>query len=106
MEQKIIFREMLSEIKELADAKGGRLTVDQIDDFFASAQLAGEQMEMIYEYLESQKIQVEGWKQRKRAVFSERWGKQKRRKKEPISPRRNRPLRWRFIWMNWRKSFL
>lgn len=72
MEQKIIFREMLSEIKELADAKGGRLTVDQIDDFFASAQLAGEQMEMIYEYLESQKIQVEGWKQEKKSsLFGE-----------------------------------
>lgn len=63
MEQKIIFREMLSEIKELADKDGGCLTTDQIDDFFAGAKLEREQMEMIYEYLESQKIQVIGWKQ-------------------------------------------
>lgn len=73
MEQKIIFREMLSEIKELADHKGGRLTVAQIDDFFADAKLTREQLEMIYEYLESQRIQVEGWKREKNpSLFREK----------------------------------
>ena len=33
MQEKIIFREMLSEIKELADEKQGRLTVEEIKDF-------------------------------------------------------------------------
>lgn len=33
MEQKIIFREMLSEALKLADAKGNRLTTEEIDAF-------------------------------------------------------------------------
>ena len=44
MEQKIIFREMLSEIKALADTKGNQLTVQEINDFFANAHLGQEQL--------------------------------------------------------------
>lgn len=61
MQERIIFREMLSEIKELADEKGNRLTVEEIRDFFSNAHLTEEQLAMIYEYLAGQKIQVAGY---------------------------------------------
>lgn len=61
MQNKIIFREMLGEIKELADQKGNRLTKEEVKEFFANAHLEEEQMELIYEYLNSQKIKVEGY---------------------------------------------
>lgn len=61
MQERIIFREMLSEIKELADRKGNRLTVEEVRDFFANAHLKEEQLAMIYEYLAGQKIEVVGY---------------------------------------------
>ena len=65
MEQKIIFREMLSEVKALADASGNRLTVQEIDEFFANTHLDRQQMELVYDYLISQKIQVAGYEKAK-----------------------------------------
>ena len=47
---------MLSEIKLLADSRNNRLTTAEIDDFFSNAHLEKAQLEMIYEYLISQKI--------------------------------------------------
>lgn len=61
MQNKIIFREMLSEIKILADKKGNCLTQKEVKDFFADAHLEEEQFKLIYEYLDSQKIKVEGF---------------------------------------------
>lgn len=61
MQSKIIFREMLSEIKALADRKGNVLTQKEIKDFFANAHLEEAQFVLIYEYLHSQKIKVEGF---------------------------------------------
>ena len=74
MEQKIIFREMLSEIKALADTKENRLTVQEINDFFVNAHLEQEQLELVYEYLKSQKITVIGYEKRNEqasALFEE-----------------------------------
>lgn len=61
MQERIIFREMLSEIKELADQKGGRMTLDEVKEFCASAHLEEAQLALVCEYLEEQKIQVEGF---------------------------------------------
>lgn len=61
MQDKIIFREMLSEIKALADSKGNKLTKAEVQEFFSNAHLEEEQMELIYQYLLGQKIQVEGF---------------------------------------------
>ena len=61
MQERIIFREMLSEVKTLADERGNRLEVEEIQDFFRNAHLNEEQMEMVYEYLLSQKIEVIGY---------------------------------------------
>ena len=62
MQEKIIFREMLSEIKALADRKGNVLSVEEINDFFSNARLSEEQLTMIYEYLIGQKIKVVGYR--------------------------------------------
>lgn len=61
MQNKIIFREMLSELKALADQKGNSLTTDEVRTFFGNAGLNEEQFGYIYEYLASQKIKVEGY---------------------------------------------
>lgn len=61
MQERIIFREMLSGIKELADAKGNCLTSEEVRDFFSNAHLTEEQFAMIFAYLEGQKIQIEGY---------------------------------------------
>ena len=49
MEQKIIFREMLSEVKALADASDNRLTTQEIDEFFANTHLDRQQMDIGFE---------------------------------------------------------
>ncbi len=61
MQDRIIFREMLSEILALADNKGGRLTQEEVEAFFANAHLTGEQITMICEYLAGQKVEVIGF---------------------------------------------
>lgn len=61
MTEKIIFRGMLSEIKELADKKGNCLTLEEVNEFFSNAHLNEEQISMICEYLAGQKIEVQGY---------------------------------------------
>lgn len=61
MQEKIIFREMLSELKAYADTKNNVLSKEEIKEFFKNAHLTDEQYEFIYEYLGSQKITVEGY---------------------------------------------
>lgn len=61
MQERIIFREMLSEIKGLADAKGNCLTSEEVREFFSNAHLTEEQLAMIFAYLAGQKIQIEGY---------------------------------------------
>ncbi|MFA9375320.1 MAG: sigma-70 domain-containing protein [Lachnotalea sp.] len=62
MNDKIIFREMLTEISELAETKNKILTVDEIKDFFKKVSLTDEHMELVYSYLEVNKIVVQGHK--------------------------------------------
>lgn len=71
MGQKIVFREMLSEIKELADSQGDVLTKQEVDDFFANAHLSPEQMELVYEYLHGQRIRVIGYEPEGSAASAE-----------------------------------
>lgn len=60
MNDKIIFREMLSEIRELAETKGNLLTLDEINIFFNKVSLGEEQLELVYSYLEANRITIEG----------------------------------------------
>lgn len=63
MNDKIIFREMLTEIGELAQAKNNKLTVDEIKNYFSKVSLSDEQLELVYSYLEANKIEVQGHEQ-------------------------------------------
>ncbi len=63
MNDKIVFREMLTEISELAGTKHNKLTVDEIKDFFKKVSLNEEHMELVYSYLEANKVVVEGHEQ-------------------------------------------
>lgn len=74
MQNKIIFREMLSEILELADAKGGRLTRQEVEEFFANGHLTEEQISMICEYLTGQKVEVIGFTPREEPQSTEEAG--------------------------------
>jgi DNA-directed RNA polymerase, sigma subunit (sigma70/sigma32) len=61
MEQKLVFREMLSEIKALAGEKENKLTLEEIKLFFEKANLDEEQLKMVLDYLHSQRVQIDGW---------------------------------------------
>ncbi|OYP46858.1 hypothetical protein CG709_03605, partial [Lachnotalea glycerini] len=60
MSDKIIFRELLNEIGELAITQENKLTVTEIKEFFSKISLSNEQMELVYSYLEANKIEIEG----------------------------------------------
>lgn len=58
MENKIIFREILTEIKKAADEAGNRISHDKIKEMLADIPLEEEHFQMIYEYLSQQNIRV------------------------------------------------
>lgn len=51
---------MLTEVLELAKVNGNKLTKDEINIFFKDISLDQEQLELVYSYLEANKITVEG----------------------------------------------
>ena len=57
-EHRIVFRERLTGLKELADSRENVLTKAEIRDFFDGTPLDDAHFEMIYEYLRGQRIQV------------------------------------------------
>ena len=61
MGQKLAFREMLSEINTLASENGNRLTVQQVETFFEKAQLSEEHLLLVFDYLLSQQVKVDGY---------------------------------------------
>lgn len=58
MEQKIIFREMLTEIKKAADASGNIITRDEVRKLLEGLPLEEEHFQLVYEYLAQQNIRV------------------------------------------------
>lgn len=58
MDNKIIFREMLSEIKQAADAANDVISKEEIREILRNMPLEEEHFELIYEYLREQNIQV------------------------------------------------
>ncbi len=61
MEERVIFKELLSEFKEMAAARGGTVTRQEVETFFAHASLDENQIDLICDYLNSQMIRVEGY---------------------------------------------
>lgn len=58
MENKIIFREMLTEIKKAADEAGNRISHEKIKELLSGIPLEEEHFQMIYDYLAQQNIRV------------------------------------------------
>ena len=58
MDNKIIFREMLSEIKNAANETGDVITQDKIKEILAGIPLEEEHFKLIYNYLSEQNIRV------------------------------------------------
>ena len=58
MDHKIIFREMLSEIKKAADAAGDVISKEEIREILGNLPLEEEHFELIYSYLAQQNIRV------------------------------------------------
>ena len=58
MENKIVFREMLSEIKAASDVYGGRISKEEIREILSGMPLTEEHFSLIYEYLAGQNIRV------------------------------------------------
>lgn len=54
------FQKKLGDVLTLAKSRGGRISAEEIRTFFASEELAEEQLEKVYEYLNVQKIEVCG----------------------------------------------
>lgn len=63
MKEKFIFREMLREIKEIADQKGNVLTEEEVRNFFEDAGLEEEQIKLIFRYLVDQNIRILGYEE-------------------------------------------
>lgn len=79
MQDRYIFRELLSEMKALADQKGNRLTTEEIRAYFHNAHLTEEQFKLVFEYLAGEKIEIVGYKKPKKetpAVETEEGGKE------------------------------
>ena len=66
MEERVIFANLLEEFKELADLKGGRVTREEVEEYFSRAGLTDEQLDMICDYLTGQYITVEGYAAKKK----------------------------------------
>lgn len=58
MENKIIFREMLTEIKHAADAAGNVISQEEIREILGNLPLEEEHFQLIYQYLSEQNIRV------------------------------------------------
>jgi len=83
MQNKIVFREMLSELRELADKQENHLTREEVKKFFSKGALNEEQLELVCEYLVSQKIKVDGYqKKEKTEQMQMKNGKEEQGKEE------------------------
>lgn len=61
MDSKLQFQKKLAGIVALAKEKGNVLTVGEIERYFAEDSLTAEQIELVYDYLLSQKVAVKGY---------------------------------------------
>lgn len=62
MEDRLEFLDKLNALLDLAGSHGQKLTISQVQEFFGQISLTEKQMEMVYEYLMTQKVTVVGYK--------------------------------------------
>lgn len=61
MEQRAEFLNKLNGLVALAKAQGNQIAIDEVKLYFAEAELKEEQMELVFDYLLSQKVVVKGY---------------------------------------------
>ena len=61
MAGKLEFRAKLSGVLEFAKSKGGKIALEDVEKYFEDDQLSQEQMDLVCEYLMSQKMVVLGY---------------------------------------------
>ena len=61
MADRLEFHEKLKGILELAARQNSRITTEEVERYFKEEQLSQEQIELVYDYLMSQKIIVKGY---------------------------------------------
>ncbi len=69
MNNKIQFRQLLSEISEIATVNGNKIKKEDVEGYLEDAKLSEEQLEMVYAYLEAEKITVLGHKPTENNAF-------------------------------------
>lgn len=76
MADRIKFQEKLNGIWDMAKSQGGRISLEEVEIYFEEDHLSEEQMNLVCEYLLSQKMAVTGYIQTKGRVKDR--GKNKR----------------------------
>ncbi len=61
MADKLEFRTKLGGVLALAIENGNKITCEEVEKYFEEDQLTGEQMELVFDYLLSQKVAVKGY---------------------------------------------
>ena len=61
MNGKAEFLEKLSGLRKIAQAQGSQITIDEVKAYFSEDALTEEQMELVFDYLLTQKVAVKGY---------------------------------------------
>lgn len=61
MKDKALFLEKLNGLLKMAQGQGSQITIDEVQTYFETEALTGEQMELVFEYLLAQKVAVKGY---------------------------------------------
>lgn len=61
MNDKAKFLEQLNGLEKLAQNQGGRITIEEVKAYFSENALTKEQIELVFDYLLSQKVSVQGY---------------------------------------------
>ena len=70
MERKLEFRKKLNGILKLAEENGRYITIEETECYFEEDNLSKEQMELVFDYLLSQKVVVKGYEKTGGSVIS------------------------------------
>ena len=61
MENRVEFLNKLKELVEIARAQGSAIEIDEVKGFFEEGSLTEEQLELVFDYLLTQKVVVKGY---------------------------------------------
>lgn len=71
MDEKVIFRELLKELREKAEEQENTLSKEEVKKFLGEGKLNQEQMELVYDYLQSAGIKIPGYHGKQEEILQE-----------------------------------